>query len=100
MMSIDGKFSDVSHLNINSTNMILPGIRLAPGRNMQFKITYHYILNKGSHNRTGEIEPSAAFIAYFFPRIAVYDDIDGWNTHPYDGFSGVFIMISVILMQT
>src|ERR1043165_9816768 len=35
--------------------------------------------------RTGEIEPGAAFIAYFFPRIAVYDDIDGWNIIPYTG---------------
>lgn len=35
--------------------------------------------------RTGEIEPGAYFIAYFFPRIAVYDDIDGWNKYPYLG---------------
>lgn len=25
------------------------------------------------------------FIAYFFPRLAVYDDIDGWNQYPYTG---------------
>ena len=25
------------------------------------------------------------FVAYFFPRIAVYDDIDGWNRMPYTG---------------
>jgi len=35
--------------------------------------------------RTGEIEPNAAFIAYFFPRVAVYDDIDGWDTNAYTG---------------
>lgn len=35
--------------------------------------------------RTGEIEAGAYFIAYFFPRIAVYDDIDGWNRNPYLG---------------
>ena len=35
--------------------------------------------------RTGEIEPGAAFVAYFFPRIAVYDDVDGWNTNAYTG---------------
>jgi hypothetical protein len=56
-----------------------------PGEKVHFRISYHYTLNKGSHNRTGEIEAGAAFIAYFFPRIAVYDDIDGWNTIPYTG---------------
>jgi hypothetical protein len=35
--------------------------------------------------RTGQVEENAAFIAYFFPRIAVYDDIDGWNKYPYLG---------------
>jgi hypothetical protein len=24
-------------------------------------------------------------MAYFFPRLAVYDDVDGWNTYPYTG---------------
>ncbi|HSU27229.1 MAG TPA: M1 family aminopeptidase, partial [Chitinophagaceae bacterium] len=51
----------------------------------KFMFRYHYKINKGSHNRTGEIEPGAAFIAYFFPRIAVYDDIDGWDRNAYTG---------------
>ncbi|MEJ7663731.1 MAG: hypothetical protein WKG07_31455 [Hymenobacter sp.] len=55
----------------------------------QVMVTYSYILNKGSHQRTGEVAPGAAFVAYFFPRIAVYDDIDGWNRWPYTGVAGV-----------
>ncbi len=39
----------------------------------------------GTHQRTGAIDSSAFFIAYFFPRIAVYDDLDGWNMNPYTG---------------
>jgi len=34
---------------------------------------------------TLQIDSGAFFIAYFFPRIAVYDDIDGWNQYPYTG---------------
>lgn len=82
---VNGKSLDVTKLNINSTNMVLPGIKLLPGQSVSFHFAYHYTLNKGSHNRTGEVEPNAAFIAYFFPRVAVYDDIDGWNTFPYTG---------------
>ena len=84
-LTINDKASDVTKLNINSTNMVLPGMKLYPGQQVKFYFNYHYTLNKGSHNRTGEVEPNAAFVAYFFPRVAVYDDIDGWNTYPYTG---------------
>jgi hypothetical protein len=35
--------------------------------------------------RTGQVDEGSYFVAYFFPRIAVYDDIDGWNKYPYTG---------------
>lgn len=70
---------------INGTNMTVTTPALVHGQQMHFAITYSYQLNKHSHTRTGEIEPGADFVAYFFPRIAVYDDIDGWNRYPYLG---------------
>jgi hypothetical protein len=81
---INNQSTGVSWMVINGTNAS-GRQKVLPGQQISFKIGYHYTLNKGSHNRTGEIEPGAAFIAYFFPRIAVYDDIDGWNTIPYTG---------------
>ncbi|WP_240348382.1 M1 family metallopeptidase [Longitalea arenae] len=76
---------DSSKFHIEGTNMTVPVSALAPGSSMRFNIEYSYTLNKTSHIRTGEIEPGADFVAYFFPRIAVYDDIDGWNMAPYTG---------------
>lgn len=89
-VSIDSMWVNEKALNnraysIDATNMILNRQSLAHGQSIQFRITYHYTLNKGSHIRTGEIEPNADFIAYFFPRVAVYDDIDGWNRFAYNG---------------
>lgn len=89
-MIIDSLYIDnvpvpASRMNIDATNAWIDRQSVLPGQKLLFHIAYHYTLNKGSHNRTGEIEPGAAFIAYFFPRIAVYDDIDGWNTYPYTG---------------
>jgi hypothetical protein len=84
-LSINGESTDISKLRIDNTNMSTRISPLTPGQKIQFSITYHYTLNKGSHIRTGEIEPGADFVAYFFPRIAVYDDIDGWNQYPYTG---------------
>ena len=85
-LTINGENFDVSKLAIDATNLPVP-LRRAIGAHQAatVKATYAYILNKGSHQRTGEVEPGAAFVAYFFPRIAVYDDIDGWNRVPYTG---------------
>ena len=82
---MNGKLVDRSRLNIDATNMVLGRQSVAPRQSPAFHIIYHYTLNKGSHIRTGEVEPNADFIAYFFPRVAVYDDIDGWNRNPYNG---------------
>ena len=73
-----------SDYRVFNTNMFVRG-RVSPGSSVSFDIEYSYKLNKTSHIRTGEIVPGADFVAYFFPRIAVYDDIDGWNLNPYLG---------------
>ena len=86
------QFDDIKMNNVSAkdtftdgTNFYMHNIVLPPHSKTHFDVHYHYTLNKGSHVRTGEIEPGAAFIAYFFPRVAVYDDIDGWNENPYTG---------------
>lgn len=81
---VNGKQSE-GKLAIDATNWSLRITPIAPKASANFAITYSYILNKGSHNRTGQVDEGSAFIAYFFPRIAVYDDVDGWNRYPYRG---------------
>src|SRR5580704_17280105 len=67
------------------TNLKLSISKLYPGHTLQVSLGFSYTLNMGSHIRTGAIDSTSFFIAYFFPRIAVYDDIDGWNNYPYIG---------------
>jgi hypothetical protein len=76
---------DTAKLAIEGTNMTVSIPPLLPGQKTHFNITYSYTLNKTSHIRTGQVDTGAFFVAYFFPRIAVYDDIDGWNKYPYRG---------------
>ncbi|KEQ28597.1 peptidase [Pedobacter antarcticus 4BY] len=78
------KYQDTA-LHIEGTNMYTAVPPVAPGQHVRVKIKYSYLVNKGSHVRTGRVDDGAWFIAYFFPRIAVYDDIDGWNKYPYTG---------------
>ena len=58
---------------------------IAPKTQVPINIKWHYIINKGSHSRTGSVDSTTFFIAYFFPHIAVYDDIDGWDDFHFKG---------------
>lgn len=85
MMTVDGKNIHPKERDIRGTNMHVKGVRVLPHQQLSVDISYDYVLNKGSFNRTGQIDTASFFIAYFFPRLAVYDDVDGWNEYPYTG---------------
>ncbi len=76
---------DIASLIVDGTNMHTVIAPLLPGKSIKLTMAYNYILNQGSHTRTGQVDSGSYFIAYFFPRVAVYDDIDGWNKYPYRG---------------
>lgn len=72
--------------DLNDTWLYVPLIKpILPRDTATIRLDWNYKLNKGSHIRTGEISNGAYFVAYCFPRIAVYDDIDGWNRNAYNG---------------
>lgn len=48
-----------------------------------FDWQYKIATDMDSH-REGVIDSASFFIAYFFPRIAVYDDVFGWNNTQYN----------------
>lgn len=58
---------------------------ILPHSKTRIHVRWHYTLNSGSQNRTGQVDSTSFFIAYFFPRVAVYDDVDGWNDAGYNG---------------
>jgi hypothetical protein len=55
---------------------------LAPKDSMQLSFQWHYDQSKQS-SREGMIDSTAWFIAYFYPRIAVLDDYNGWDRMPF-----------------
>jgi Peptidase family M1 domain len=59
--------------------------KVLPHSKININLDWHYTLNKGSHVRTGVIDESSYFISYCFPRIAVYDDLEGWDESEYLG---------------
>lgn len=65
--------------------IIKPSKVILPHSKANCEISWNYKVNTGSPVRTGMIDSTSYFIAYFFPRIAVYDDVDGWDTWSYNG---------------
>jgi hypothetical protein len=46
-------------------------------------VKWHYDMSVRS-GREGAIDSTTFFLAYFYPRIAVYDDYQGWDTTPFN----------------
>jgi len=57
---------------------------LMPHDSVKLNITWHYALSKRP-GRDGVIDPTSFYIAYFYPRVSVYDDYKGWDTQPHTG---------------
>src|SRR5699024_7324057 len=57
---------------------------LVPGKSIKLSIDWHYKLTTRA-GREGRIDSTTYFMAYFYPRVAVYDDYNGWDTMPFTG---------------
>lgn len=57
---------------------------LAPGATTTFAIDWHFTVPETGADRMGR-DGDLHLLAQWFPRLAVYDDIRGWNTLPYLG---------------
>ena len=51
---------------------------LMPHDSVQLSINWHYDLSKES-GREGRIDTTSFYLAYFYPRVSVYDDYAGWD---------------------
>jgi len=57
---------------------------LAPGRTATIEIDWHFLVPEHGADRMGR-EGALYEIAQWYPRVAVYDDVRGWNIEPYLG---------------
>jgi hypothetical protein len=57
---------------------------LMPHDSVKLNITWHYQLSRNK-GRDGVIDSTSFFLAYFYPRVSVYDDYKGWDTQPHTG---------------
>ncbi|MBZ0200548.1 MAG: M1 family metallopeptidase, partial [Ignavibacteriaceae bacterium] len=58
---------------------------LLPSTSINISADWSFVIPKGSNVRMGTYDSSTFFIAYWYPQVAVYDDIDGWDVIGYNG---------------
>ncbi|TSD67363.1 M1 family metallopeptidase [Inquilinus sp. KBS0705] len=51
---------------------------LMPHDSVKLNITWHFDVSKQS-GREGKIDSTSYYLAYFYPRVSVYDDYNGWD---------------------
>ena len=81
---------------ISDTRMqiILPAPLSPNGGTIKFKIDYSFSIPKYGSDRTGILDTKNGniyAIAQWYPRMCVFDDIEGWNTLPYLGASEFYL---------
>lgn len=72
---------------INGTRMVVtPAAPVQPGATVQIAIDFAYTVpQQGAGGRMGWSSDDLFFFAYWYPAMAVYDDVVGWHPDPFRG---------------
>jgi hypothetical protein len=58
---------------------------LAPDSAVTFEVAWHFPIPPYGGGRMGRVASRFYELGQWYPRMAVYDDVNGWNTLPYIG---------------
>lgn len=58
---------------------------ISPGNQAIVEMDWYFTISRTSNIRMGAYDSTTFFIAYWYPQIAVYDDVNGWDTYNYSG---------------
>lgn len=77
------------HVRKTSTNLFINNfpVKIAPGESAKIEVIWELpSIPRENPIRMGAYNDSTFFFAYWYPQIAVYDDIDGWDCQEYGGY--------------
>ena len=86
-VTVDGRPAAVT---VDDTRMRIDLARplAAEGGRLEVEVPYSFVVPEYGADRMGRLETERGVvyeIAQWYPRVAVYDDVNGWNTMPYLG---------------
>jgi len=80
---IDGTNKAWNNAAASATNQLISLPKpLYPHDSVRMDINWHFEISKQS-GREGMIDSTTYYLAYFYPRVSVYDDYNGWDTLPF-----------------
>ncbi len=89
MITVNGDNIDIKNsrkASKSATNLtIYLNNKLLPGDSLTLEMDWEIAIPKKDWNRMGNYGNDRFFLAYWYPQIAVYDDIDGWDKVEYYG---------------
>ncbi len=77
-LHINGEAKKWDNSSVSTNQSIKLTKPLAPHDSIRLALTWHYNLSTG-HGREGVIDSTTFYLAYFYPRVAVFDDYKGWD---------------------
>lgn len=71
------------------TNLIISNFpsKVPPKGFAKIEVKWSVIIPKETRIRMGAYDSQTFFVAYWYPQVAVYDDIDGWDRQEYTGMT-------------
>jgi len=86
-LKINGKEYHIHGREIDDygTNLIIKNLKILPQNKTDISVSWEFIFPRTNFLRMGKYDSTTFFAAYWYPQIAVYDDIDGWDTQEYTG---------------
>jgi len=76
------EYGTVSYIKL--ANPLLPNYSIDLTFEWSFEIPFKEKIRMGAYDST------SFFIAYWYPQIAVYDDLNGWDTYMYTGYQEMY----------
>lgn len=80
----NGKEAEWEDKNDGTNKRIKLASPLPPHQSIDLAIEWHFDVSVQS-GREGAIDSTTFYLAYFYPRVAVYDDYEGWDTMTFTG---------------
>lgn len=88
--NVEFNVDDRKQVSISATNMRVKLIEpLMPTSEIEIEINWSVEIPKFTW-RLGYYDSTSAFIAYWYPQVSVYDDIDGWDILVYKGYAEMY----------
>ena len=76
---------DDNIISYQGTNLVIKLTSpIIPKSKSVINVDWNFIIPKGTNIRIGTYGESTFFIGYWYPKVAVYDDIRGWDMLSYD----------------